>query len=76
MTGCLVLNNVVTVARKNGKRLPCEHLQAENKTLRELAEALADCRNTSCDDCVRWDYPQGGCTLDGVMRELGIEVPE
>lgn len=49
-------------------------LRTKNKMLWELAEALADCRNTSCDDCVRWDYPQGGCTLDGVMRELGIEV--
>lgn len=49
-------------------------LRTENQTLRQLAEALADCRNTSCDDCVRWDYPQGGCTLDGVMRELRIEV--
>lgn len=33
MTGCLMLDNVVTVARTNGKRLPCEHLQAENAKL-------------------------------------------
>ncbi len=42
--------------------------------LRELVLALADCRNTTCDDCVRWDYPEGGCSLDGVMRELGVEL--
>lgn len=48
-------------------------LEAENAKLRELALALADCRNTTCDDCVRWDYPEGGCSLDVVMRELGVE---
>lgn len=51
-------------------------LRTKNNMLWELAVALADCRNTSCDDCVRWDYSQGGCTLDCVMREFGIEVPE
>lgn len=49
-------------------------LEAENAKLRELATALEDCRHTTCDDCVRWDYPNGGCYLDDVMRELGIEV--
>jgi len=51
-----------------------DRLEKENAKLRELALALADCRNTTCDDCVRWDYPDGGCSLDGVMRELRIEV--
>ena len=49
-------------------------LDDENAELRELAWALADCRNTTCDDCVRWDHPNGGCSLDGVLREFGIEV--
>ncbi len=49
-------------------------LQAENAHLRELVAALADCRNTTCADCVRWDYPEGGCSLDGVMRELGVDA--
>lgn len=51
-------------------------LESEVAKLRELVLALADCRNTTCDDCVRWDYPEGGCSLDGVMRDLGIEVEE
>lgn len=34
MTGCVMLDNVVTVARKNGKQLPCERLQTENEKLR------------------------------------------
>lgn len=53
-----------------------QRLQSENAKLRELVAALADCRNTTCDDCVRWDYPEGGCSLDGVMRELGVEVSD
>lgn len=53
-----------------------ERLKDENATLRQLATAFADCRNTTCDDCVRWDYAQGKCTLDGVMEELGIEGRE
>ena len=48
------------------------NLKKENAKLRKLVQALADCRNTTCDDCVRWDYPEGGCSLDGVMRELGV----
>ena len=59
---------VVTARAENVK------LSRENTKLRELALALTDCRNTTCDDCVRWDYPEGGCSLDGVMRELGIEA--
>jgi len=51
------------------------HEHAERiASLEELALALADCRNTTCDDCVRRDYPEGGCSLDGVMRELGLKV--
>lgn len=50
-----------------------DEMEAENAKLRELVAALADCRNTTCDDCVRWDYPEGGCSLDGVMRELGVD---
>ena len=62
--------------REQGARLFDKTLElaTENATLRELVLALADCRNTTCDDCVRWDYPEGGCSLDGVMRELEIEV--
>lgn len=53
-----------------------DQLQAENAKLREVVLALADCRNTTCDDCVRWDYPDGGCSLDGVLRELRVEVDQ
>lgn len=35
MSGCVILDSGI-VARKNGKRLPCEVLQAENAKLREL----------------------------------------
>ena len=57
-------------------RAQVKALAEENAKLRELVRALADCRNTTCDDCVRWDYPEGGCSLNSVMRELGIEVGE
>jgi len=41
MTGCAILDGSIT-ARKNGKRLPCEVLLAENAKLRELeADVLA-----------------------------------
>lgn len=51
-----------------------QQLRLENAKLRQLATALEDCRHTTCDDCVRWGYPNGGCYLDYVMRELGIEA--
>lgn len=34
MSGCVILDSSIA-ARKNGKRLPCEVLQAENAKLRE-----------------------------------------
>lgn len=59
--------------QQDGYLMQINQLRDENAKLRELALALADCRNTTCDDCVRWDYPEGGCSLDGVMRELGVD---
>ena len=49
-------------------------LGGENIELRELVGALEDCRHTYCGDCVRWDYSNGECSLDSVLRELGMEV--
>lgn len=51
-----------------------DHLGGENTELRELVSALEDCRHTYCGDCVRWDHLQDECSLDVVIRELGIEV--
>ena len=75
MTGCVMLDNVVTVARKNGKRLPCERLQADNAKLREALCAAWKCAHAgiSCSDC---RLIAGGCTLQTAMQELGIEVDE
>lgn len=45
MTGCAILDSGIA-ARQNGKRLPCEVLQAENSKLREQYETvLADYRS-------------------------------
>lgn len=38
MTGCTILDSDI-VARKNGKRLPCEVLEDENAKLRERVDA-------------------------------------
>ena len=48
-------------------------LVSENDKLRELARAAWGCvnRHVSCDEC-RMVFC--GCTLQSVMRELGIEV--
>lgn len=53
MTGCMVLENVKPPARKNGKRLPCERLQAENFKLRGLVVWLLEYCNDldSCEGC-------------------------
>lgn len=48
--------------------------EEQNTKLRELALAFSDCRNTTCEDCIRWNYSEGECSLDKVMRELGIKM--
>jgi len=70
MTGCAILDGNIA-ARKNGKRLPCESLQAENAKLRELVYDLLNAwddiqheviTGPTFDECERYAY------------ELGIEV--
>lgn len=79
MTGCLVLDNTVIVARKNGKRLPCERLQAENTKLRELSKYAILCSegDARCLDCPYHDKaaePHIICMMRKSARELGVEV--
>lgn len=72
MTGCNLLD-FGTLARKNGKRLPCEVLQSENQQLRELLRfALLRCNvdNPMCDACS--DGYDGVCELEQRMFELGV----
>lgn len=66
MTGCNLLD-FGTPARKNGKRLPCEVLQAENAKLRELINILAFCTNDEAHDCDK-------CVMNGA--EMHVTVPE
>ena len=72
MTGCAILDGNIA-ARKNGKRLPCESLQAENAKLRELAKEA--CK------MARAFYNLGGTfnDLDDLLceaAELGVEVDD
>lgn len=66
MSGCVILDSGI-VARKNGKRLPCEVLQAENAKLRELIQDIAE--HIREDDGFGLDY---GWMLDR-MQELGVK---
>ena len=81
MTGCPLLDSEYA-ARQNGKRLPCERLQAENAKLRELVRTFYHCTTSGeCDECpingggpVRL-MPDTICdTIHDRMRELGVEV--
>ena len=86
MTGCVMLDNVVTVARKNGKRLPCEHLQAENEKLRDWCGEKLDslmpeiCAKAHWCEEKDWrtcnDDSCGNYCFVIISRELGIEVSE
>ena len=69
MTGCPLLDSEYA-SRKNGKRLPCERLEAENAKLRELVEDMAaEIRGLGVDfKRVGW------CDYADRMRELGVEV--
>ena len=75
MSGCVILDSGI-VARKNGKRLPCEVLQAENAKLRELVADMfvfldgADCARFPAGDVVI-TQAQVGNFYDR-MRELGV----
>ena len=87
MSGCVILDSGI-VARKNGKRLPCEVLQAENAKLRKLVadmhKALFSLNLDHCQACPREDacvfmhksFDCGECAFERDMRELGIEVDE
>lgn len=70
VSGCVILDSGI-VARKNGKRLPCEVLQAENAKLRELF-------NETLIRLVAANEAAGGGFTDARYCELleshGIEV--
>lgn len=72
MTGCDMLD-YGTVARKNGKRLPCESLAVENAKLRELAHLLlwGIDNDMPRDEELVWSQK-----VDALVSELGIEVDE
>jgi len=76
MTGCAILDSGIA-ARQNGKRLPCEVLQAENSKLRELVRiAIEYCVNGYCaeeDECPLYES-RHSCRLYAKARELGVEV--
>lgn len=81
MSGCVILDSGI-VARKNGKRLPCEVLQAENAKLRELAKGLSWCSEERYlghqeSECPLYDErTDGKCRAEALMKELGIEVDD
>lgn len=79
MSGCAILDSGIA-ARQNGKRLPCEVLQAENAKLREL---LLDVWNDAMQFDGFWDYVHDDGEIYNEdelphyydrMRELGLEV--
>ena len=69
MTGCPLLDSEYA-ARQNGKRLPCEQLEAENAKLRELVRDMAaEIRGLGVDfKRVGW------CDYADRMRELGVDA--
>ena len=84
MTGCSVLDNVVVLARKNGKRLPCERLQMENAKLRDWCGEMLDslmpeiCAKAYWCEEKDWrtcnDDSCGNYSFVIISRELGIEA--
>lgn len=70
MTGCMFLDFAVLPLRKNGKRLPCEALQAENLKLREYAAKAWGLfiEHGAVDSC---DLHEVDAVKDG-LRELGV----
>lgn len=81
MTGCPLLDSEYA-ARQNGKRLPCERLQAENTKLRELVRTFYHCTTSGeCDECPINGggpvhlMPDTICdTIHDRMRELGVDA--
>ena len=88
MTGCPLLDSEYA-ARQNGKRLPCERLQAENAKLRELVRDMWGCISHIGEyDVFYYDMAKDGCgiscTVNGEhccadklhyrMRELGVDA--
>ena len=85
MTGCPLLDSEYA-ARQNGKRLPCERLQAENAKLRELVRDMNACiealcsmveNSPGCSMCLTNQDEEKPCAAADVycrMRELGVEV--
>ena len=49
-------------------------LTKENNALLRLCDALESCRHTYCGDCEYWDRTCGGCSLDKMMSDAGIDV--
>lgn len=57
----------------------CDPLKAENAKLREVAAILWKCcawetDSFWCDECDHHDDDNGGCKVEKVLRELGIEA--
>ena len=85
MMGCPLLDSEYA-ARQNGKRLPCERLQAENAKLRELVRDMNACiealcsmveNSPGCSMCLTNQDEEKPCAAADVycrMRELGVEV--
>ena len=84
MTGCPLLDSEY-VSRQNGKRLPCERLQAENAELRELVRDMYACiealcsmveNSPGCSMCLTNQDEEKPCAAADVycrMRELGVD---
>ena len=67
MTGCDMLD-YGTVARKNGKRLPCESLAVENARLRESCSELLRMAESNDPDFLHW--PE----IHDELRKLGVKI--
>lgn len=85
MTGCAILDSDI-VARKNGKQLPCEVLEAENARLRERVNAtrfsrlLTETENEAlraiCARMYRFWYEDDPATVEinfgDMLRDMGV----
>lgn len=85
MTGCAILDSDI-VARKNGKRLPCEVLEAENARLREhvnatrfsrlLTETENEALRAICARMYQFWYEDDPVTVEinfgDALRDMGV----